>query len=191
LTDMPEFLMEFVLPSADYLESYKVALNRGWSSNNLRDVSVKELRRAEQDPQLIFDLANDPTGSGPLVELADGSLVPRLPSITRWMWDGEFCGTIGLRWQPGTPEVPAHVLGHIGYAVVPWKRNNGYATEALRALLPDARKLGLPYVELTTDVDNAASQKVIVNNGGNLIEEYIKPAPQGGMAGYRWRIPLT
>ncbi|HUW78520.1 MAG TPA: GNAT family N-acetyltransferase [Candidatus Nanopelagicaceae bacterium] len=188
---MPESLMELVAPSGDYLESYKVALSRGWSSNNLRDVSVEELQRAEQDPQLIFDLANNPTGSGPLVELPDGSLVPRLPSITRWIWDGEFCGAIGLRWQPGTPELPAHALGHIGYAVVPWKQNMRYATNALGALLPDARKLGLPYVELTTDLDNEASQKVITNNGGILIEEFLKPASQGGTAGYRWRIPLA
>jgi hypothetical protein len=85
---MLDILMELVVPGADNLESYKVALNRGWSPNNLRDVSTEELQRAEQEPQLIFDLANNPTGSGPLVELADGSLVRRIPSIPRWMWDG-------------------------------------------------------------------------------------------------------
>jgi predicted acetyltransferase len=41
------------------------------------------------------------------------------------MWDGEFCGSIGLRWLPGTEELPPHCLGHIGYAVVPWKRRLG------------------------------------------------------------------
>jgi predicted acetyltransferase len=191
LTEMLESSMELVVPGRDYLESYKVALSRGWSPNNLRDVSAEEFQRAEQDPQLIFDLANNPTGSGPLVELADGSLVQRIPSINRWMWDDEFSGTIGLRWQPGTPELPTYVLGHIGYSVVPWKRNKGYATKALEALLPDARKLGLSYVELTTDLDGQASQKVIVNNGGILIEEFVMPASHGGAAGYRWRIPLA
>jgi predicted acetyltransferase len=188
---MLDFLMELVVSGADYLESYKVALNRGCSPNNLRDVSTEELQRAEQEPQLIFDLANNPTGSGPLAELADGSLVRRIPSITRWMWDGEFSGTIGLRWQPSTPELPAYVLGHIGYSVVPWKQNKEYATKALRALLSDARKLGLPYVELTTDLNGHASQKVIVNNGGILFEEFTKPASHGGNAGYRWRILLS
>jgi predicted acetyltransferase len=188
---MLDILMELVVPGADNLESYKVALNRGWSPNNLRDVSTEELQRAEQEPQLIFDLANNPTGSGPLVELADGSLVRRIPSIPRWMWDGEFSGTIGLRWQPSTPELPAYVLGHIGYSVVPWKQNKGYAPKALSALLSDARKLGLPCVELARDLNGHASQKVIVNNGVILFEEFIKPASHGGMAAYRWRIPLS
>ena len=56
------------------------------------------------------------------------------------MWDGEFCGSIGFRWQPGTSTLPPYVLGHIGYAVVPWKRGRGYATQALALLLPEARK---------------------------------------------------
>ena len=48
------------------------------------------------------------------------------------MWDGEFCGSIGFRWQPGTTDLPRHVLGHIGYSVVPWKRRLGYATRGAR-----------------------------------------------------------
>ena len=28
--------------------------------------------------------------------------MPRLPSYRLWMWDGEFAGSISLRWQPGT-----------------------------------------------------------------------------------------
>ena len=67
------------------------------------------------------------------------------------MWDGEFCGSIGFRWQPGTEVLPPHCLGHIGYAVVPWKKRRGHATRALAAMLPLARAEGLGYVELTTD----------------------------------------
>jgi predicted acetyltransferase len=106
------------------------------------------------------------------------------------MWDGEFCGTIGLRWQPDTTELPSYCLGHIGYSVVPWKRNHGYATAALRALLPHARSVGLPYVELTTDVVNLASQRVITANGGVLVEEFTKPATYGGAPSLRFRIVL-
>jgi len=35
------------------------------------------------------------------------------------MWDGEFCGQIAFRWQPGTEALPPHCLGHVGYSVVP------------------------------------------------------------------------
>ena len=72
----------------------------------------------------------------------------RLPGFSRWMWDGEFCGSIGFRWQPGTEVLPPHCLGHIGYAVVPWKKRRGHATRALAAMLPLARAEGLRYVEL-------------------------------------------
>jgi predicted acetyltransferase len=115
-------------------------------------------------------------------------VVARLPGFRRWMWDGEFCGLIGLRWQPGTVELPPHVLGHIGYAVVPWKQRLGYATRALRLLLPEARQLGLPYVEITTDADNVASQRVIEANGGRLVERFGKAAMYGGTESLRFRI---
>jgi predicted acetyltransferase len=50
--------------------------------------------------------------------------------------------------------------------VVPWKRRRGYATRALAYLLREARDVGLSRVEITTDVDNTASQRVIEANGG-------------------------
>lgn len=53
------------------------------------------------------------------------------PGYVRWLWDGEFCGTIGLRWQPATEALPPHCLVHIGYAVVPWKQGKRYAKRAL------------------------------------------------------------
>jgi predicted acetyltransferase len=90
---------------------------------------------------------------------------------------------------PGTNDLPRHVLGHIGFSVVPWKRRRGYATRALALLLPDARKEGLAFVELTTDISNVASQRVILANGGQLIEHFTKPAAYGG-EGFRYRIDL-
>jgi predicted acetyltransferase len=117
-------------------------------------------------------------------------VVPRLPGFRRWLWDGEFCGTIGFRWQPGTSALPPHVLGHIGFAVVPWKRGKGYATRALALLLREAGDKGLAFVELTTDLDNAASQRVILANGGQLVERFRKPAAYGGKESCRFRIKL-
>ena len=127
-----------------------------------------------------------------LFRLPDGSEVERLPGFHRWLWDGEFCGAIGFRWRrDGAPELPPHVLGHIGYSVVAWKRGLGYATAGLRQLLPQAAARGLPWVELTTDLDNIASQRVIINNGGYLVEEFHKPEAYGGGASLRYRIDLA
>ena len=84
----------------------------------------------------------DREAKGPPVKLPDGSTAQRLPGYRLWMWDNEVCGAIGFRWQPGTSALPPHVLGHVGYAVVPWKRRMGYATAALGQLLPRARADG-------------------------------------------------
>lgn len=72
--------------------------------------------------------------------------------------------TQSLRWQPGTPALPQHVLGQVG---TPLSRGSaaGYATAALRDLVLEVGALGLAYIELTTDVDNLTSQGVITANG--------------------------
>ena len=106
------------------------------------------------------------------------------------MWDGEFCGSISFRWVPGTTDLPPHCLGHIGYAVVPWKRGKVYATQALRLLLDDIRGGDLDFVEITTTVDNDASRRVIQHNGGKLVGTFRKGGFHGGGESYRYRIFL-
>ena len=184
--------MQLVHPAAEYLPSYRSALERAWSPNTMDSHAGRiELDRIDADPSAFLNAQDDPEGSGEPTSLPDGSTVPRLPGYRRWIWDGDFGGMIGVRWQPGTAELPPHVLGHIGYAVVPWKRRRGLATAALRELLPELRGLGLPYVDLTTDVDNVASQKVITSNGGVLVERFTKPAAYGpDSPALRWRISL-
>ncbi len=144
----------------------------------------------DEDPAAFVDGLDDPQGRGQPITLPDGSSVPRLPSLQRWLWDGEFCGSINFRWQPGTSALPPYVLGHIGFAVVPWKRGRGYAKQGLAALLPEARERGLDHVVLTTDPENIASQRVILSNGGRLIGQFKKHAAYGGSDGLRFQIVL-
>jgi len=185
--------MQLVWPARSYLPGYVDALERGWSADNLRGEAAarEELQRIAADPDAFLASLVDREGSGDPIVLADGSLVPRLPGYNRWIWDGEFCGRIGFRWQPGTEALPPHCLGHIGYSVVPWKRRRGYATAALRETLREFAKEGLRYAEITTDPDNIPSQRVIAANGGVLIEEFVKPASLGGTPGLRYRVPLV
>jgi predicted acetyltransferase len=159
-------------PRLDWLLSYAQALQAGWSPDNTRDVSAEQLTALKTDETIFLDSLVE---QGGVVTLPDGSTRPKLPFIRLWMWDGAFCGTISLRWQPGSDSLPAHVLGHIGYAVVPWKRSRGYASQALAVILGKARAIGLRQVEITTDVDNAASRRVIEKNGGRLAGEFINP----------------
>jgi len=181
-----------VRPAVEYLASYRAALERGWSLNTMDPGAGRvELERAKADPVAFLATQDDPEGSGEPITLPDGSVVPRLPGYRKWIWDDDFGGVISVRWQPGTAALPPHVLGHIGYAVVPWKRRRGLATAALLELLPEIRGLGLPYVDLTTDVDNLASQKVLTANGGVLVERFTKPAAYGfDSPALRWRIEL-
>jgi predicted acetyltransferase len=186
--------VELVVPAEGLLPAYVSALRRGWSADNIRGAvaAMEELARIESDPVgFIQTKADDREAKGGPVRLPDGSEVQRLPGFFRWIWDGEFCGSISLRWQPGTAALPPHVLGHIGYAVVPWKRNRGYATQALALMLDEARAVGLPYVELTADPDNPVSQKVILANGGVFIETFELPAQYGvGLQSFRYRVTL-
>jgi len=183
--------MHLVRPALPHVASYVAALERGWSPDNTRPVAAtEELERIRADGPSFLASLEDREGTGPPVTMPDGTLVPRLPGIRRWMWDGEFAGSIGFRWQPATTALPPYCLGHIGYAVVPWKEGRGYAKEALRLILPEARALQMPFVELTTDPDNIASQRVIENAGGVLHEEFTKPPQHGATRGLRFRIYL-
>lgn len=184
--------MQLIQGTRDHLASYVAALRAGWSADHVRGAAAaqEELLRIEADPDAFLASLYDPEARGPLVTLPDGSKVPRIPGYRKWMWDGEFCGSIGLRWMPGTQKLPEHVLGHVGYAVVPWKRGRGYAKRALAAMRGEARALGLEYIDMTTDPDNIASQRVMLASGAVLIERFQKPAVYGGIDGLRYRLFL-
>lgn len=181
-----------VTPAPVYLPAYRAALETGWSPDNVLGnlAAHRELDRIDRDAIAFLMSLDDPTAKGPPVAMKDGTTRPRLPGYRRWMWDGAFCGSIGFRWQQGTNEMPDYCPGHIGFAVVPWKRGHGYAAQALRALLPDARARGLAHVDLTTDEDNIASRRTIEACGGELIGNFEKDAGDGGGPCARYRIML-
>ncbi len=184
--------MKIVVPSLEYLESYAAALKTGWSPNNMRaEQAQEELAKIEADASVFLASLDSTVVLGEPLLMPDGTKVPRLPGYRRWMWDGEFCGSIGFRWQHGTQALPPYCLGHIGYGVVPWKRQKGYATQALKQLLPDAKALGLRFVELTTQAHNIFSQRTIEGCGGVFIEAFDLPAEYGACAGTEWRYRIA
>ncbi len=155
-------------PTMDRLPAYAAALEAGWSPNTSRDVSGEQLTAIRADPEAFLRDLNRHEGGGTIV-LPGGKEVTRLPGRVLWMWDGDFCGSINLRLVPGTEDLPPHVSGHIGYAVVPWKRRRGYATRALALMLPVAAEVGLARVLVTCDDDNEFSRRVIEANGGEFV----------------------
>jgi len=185
--------VELVRPARLYLDGYIDALQRGWSADNVRGAAAarEELTAIERDPDAFLAGCEDLEAKGPPLTMPDGTTMNRLPGYRRWLWDGAFCGSIGFRFQRGTSALPpGFPFGHIGYAVVPWKRRQGYATRALALLLEEIRPFGLHSVLLTTDVDNRPSQRVIENVGGLLVERFEKPAYVGGGPALLWRIDL-
>lgn len=175
--------MELVRPTLELVPSYLAARKRGFSFDMDHDPEAIARRTAEieADPETFVAELEDLNPEGRTLTFPDGTVVARLPQYFRWMWDGEFAGQISFRFQRGTPELPPTCLGHIGYAVVEWRRGRGYATQALRDILELARAEGLPYVEITTDLDNYASQAVITANGGQLRDS--RPRLMGATVG--------
>jgi predicted acetyltransferase len=187
---IPDDPMILVRPAAEHLQSYVAALEAGWSPDNVGGKATADAQREAiaASPEAFLESLDDPEARGAPITLPDGSVIPRLPGFVRWMWDGEFCGSIGFRWAPGGASLPDDVPGHIGYGVVPWKTGRGYASRALRLIVEDAWALGLPYVDLTTDPENSASQKVMLNAGAQLVERFRKPDSFGGGEACRYRI---
>jgi len=169
-------------PGRAVLPAYVRALEAGWSPNTTRNVAPEQLAAIAADPDGFIAGLNNRGGK---IRLHDGSEVARLPDMIRWIIADDqperpFVGSINLRWQEdeaGSPvtELPSHVLGHVGYTILPGHSGNGYASAALAAVLAEARTIGLPFVKITCDADNAASRRIIEKNGGRFIENFVAP----------------
>ena len=184
--------MKLLNPSIEHIPAYVSALQRGWSPDSLRpDVGQEQIKEILKDAELFVSKLDDPNGEAGPLTLPDGSKVRRLPSIRRWIWDSEFCGHISLRWQPGTEALPAFCSGHIGYGVVPWRQGEGLGSAALIAFLPEAKAVGLRYVDVTTRPDNFASVRVIENAGGVLVESCAADKSIGGHDILKYNILLN
>ena len=120
-------MIELKTPTLDLLPHYVDALKRAWTPDNVRGLIAAEEQLAAIDKDAAGFVARqtDREAKGPPVTLPDGTKVARIPGRIFWIWYDAFCGTLGFRWQNGSVALPAHVLGHIGYAVAPWKRQPG------------------------------------------------------------------
>ena len=100
--------------------------------------------------------------------------------------DDTVVGCIELRHTLN--EALAFCGGHIGYSTVPTERRKGYATQMLKMILAEVKKIGLDKVLLTCDIDNIGSYKTIEACGG--VREQEAPYELDGEPFYRYWITL-
>ena len=93
---------------------------------------------------------------------------PNRVPVTQFIYvreeDDKVVGMIQIRHRLN--EMLAKYSGHIGYSVRPSERRKGCATAMLREALPLCRALGLERVLVCCRVENEASRRVILKNGG-------------------------
>ena len=176
--------MELITPSVEISESFFEALEKGYVDKSRGKITTdKDINNIKNDFSAL-------EASADLITLPNGDKVERLPSITRWIWDEGFAGSISLRWQKSTTDLPYYCLGHIGYEVVEWKRNKRLATFALKSMCKTAQSMKMSFVEIVTDIENKKSQRVIEKSNGRLIETFTKPKHLAQTLSNRYRIYL-
>lgn len=80
--------------------------------------------------------------------------------------DGQLVGRSSIRHTIENHEFLSEFGGHIGYAVRPAFRKQGYATAILRLSLARARELGIEQALITCDDSNSGSAATIERCGG-------------------------
>jgi len=94
-----------------------------------------------------------------------GTEVPSHMFLALRQQDNKIVGIIDLRHHINHP-ILGTWGGHCGYTVRPAERRKGYAKEMLRLNLQKAKELGITRFLITCNVDNTASEKTILANGG-------------------------
>jgi len=165
-------------PAAEHLEAYVAALKRGWSPDNVRDETrIEQLAQIASEPQAFLDSLDDRRPrAGPSVWRT--VVCAASSRFRRWIWTATSPARSACGGNPALRLCRLVLRTHsdtvsLGGSVA------SYATAALRLVLPQARREGLAYVELTTEADNIPSQRVILANGGVCVGRFEKSTAHG------------
>ncbi len=157
--------LRLVRPSPQYLLSYLEAC-REFKDARAQYASLHDPDAFERWKDTMFqEFADSEQGIG----LKEGYV----PSTTFWLVDGlDYIGTGNIRHR--LTSTLEEFGGHIGYLIRPSRWNLGYGTLQLRLLLREACGLGIDPALITCDLDNPASARVMVKNGGRLIDTRLR-----------------
>jgi|CXWL01.1.fsa_nt_gi predicted acetyltransferase len=160
--------MRLVKPTIKYQSSWKKALQEFekngemgfWNFPGNRSQLDWDVPESPRNVKNYIQLTND---------LAQGEDIPKswVSATTFWLIDQEkFIGHCNIRHRLN--KLLKVRGGHIGYAIRPSARNEGYGKIILQLALKKAKLIGLKRVLVTCDDDNIPSQKIIESNGGKL-----------------------
>lgn len=91
-----------------------------------------------------------------------------VPQTSYWLYDDEKILGYG-RLRHYLNDNLEKTSGHIGYAIRKSERGKGYGNIILTLLLEECKKLNIEKVQIGANVENAASNKIIINHNGSLI----------------------
>ena len=124
-----------------------------WTSFHIEESSSYE--------EWIQEKKNEKSG----INLREG-FVPATTLFLKRLSDNKICGSISIRHELN--EFLLNFGGHIGYSVTPSERGKGYGKLQLKKAIEEAKKLNITSCLITADVENIASNKTILSQGGVL-----------------------
>lgn len=148
--------MKLVDPNIKYIKSFRIYVNQYKQKKDKFYLDIY---------QEAFD-----SFSHYVKLLEDNAIGKNLPygwAAYRTFWledENEIVGVIRIR------EKDLEYYGHIGYDIAPLYRKKGYGKKILELGLEKVREMGLTTVVLTCHERNIPSQRVIENNGGEIIK---------------------
>ena len=150
--------MKLIIPSIEYDEQIQAYRNEFLVYGGSMD-GCGALRHMDQTQKWLDQLE-----ALAHVESAPPGYVPTTQYIFVRESDNKVVGVIQIRHSFN--DFFEKYGGHIEYSVCPSERRKGYATQMLRLVLPECKKLGLDKVLVCCLQDNEGSRKVILINGG-------------------------
>ena len=91
-----------------------------------------------------------------------------VPQTSYWLYDDEKVIGYG-RLRHVLNENLKKTSGHIGYAIRHTERGKGYGTKLLSLLLDECKRMQIQTVQIGANSNNAASNRIIIKNGGMLV----------------------
>ena len=156
------------LPSLSIFPSYIEALEEGHRMGIGKAASEEEILEKKENPKNTIQNFNKDK-KGDTFESPDGSIFDCVPYEHLWLSkDDVFIGEVSFRHELN--EFLTGFGGHAGYGIRPSYENQGYGTLALKLLRERAYSMGIERLLITCSPDNPASEKIIVNNGGEFID---------------------